>query len=57
MLLIGSVWFRKGWEQGLRACGASAVLLTIMFLCLLYLMHRENRATNRDRPSVPRRPR
>jgi hypothetical protein len=56
MLLIGGVWFWEGRAQGLRALLASAVVLCLMFLHLLYLVNRENRAVDRRVPKPPRRP-
>jgi len=56
MLLIGGVWFWEGWEQGLRALVASAFVVWLMFLHLLCLVNRENRAMDRRSPKAPRRP-
>ncbi len=56
MLVIGGVWFREGWEQGLRALVASAFVLLLMFLDLLYLVDRENRAVDHRSSEAPRRP-
>ena len=56
MLLIGGVWFEGGREQGLRALVASAFVLGLMFLLLLNLVDRENRAMDHGSPKAPRRP-
>ena len=57
ILAIGGVWLWKGWGQALRACGASVIVLVLMFLHTFYLVSRENRLTDRRRPRVSRRPR
>ncbi len=56
MLVTGGVWFLKGWERGLQACAASAIVLVFIFLLMLYWMTRETRMINQHRPRVPKRP-
>ena len=56
ILLTGGVWFWQGWERGLRTAMASAIVLTLMFLYLMWAVGRENRITDRRMPKVPKRP-